>query len=118
MSTAIDTQPILSVLLAPPASLTEVFHRINSLIPQDQRLVTIRPSTTVEQATQIMREKRFSQLPVVEGHEVLGVFSHRSLAEKLLEMGSVPNDWASLLVDDFLEDIPFLDIWGELVGEN
>ena len=114
MSTAVDTQPVLAVLLAPPASLTEAFHRINSLIPEDQELVKIRPTTTVAEATQIMRERRFSQLPVVEGREVLGVFSYRSLTEHLLAMGSVPKDWASFPVDDFLEEIPCLDVWGEL----
>lgn len=87
--------------------LTELFHRINSLIPDEQTLETISPSMTAADAIELMRERRFSQLPVVEGTEVLGIFSYRSFALEVIKMGKEKVLPGSLLVEDFIEKISF-----------
>ena len=70
------------------ASLTNVFHRLNSVLPDNQRVVTVPPETTASDAIQLMQEHGFSQLPVVVKDEVLGLFSYRSFAHAVLELVS------------------------------
>ena len=62
---------------------SELFHRINRIIPTNQKLLTVPPKCKVREAVALMRAHGFSQIPVVEGNEVLGVFSFRSLARFL-----------------------------------
>ena len=93
--------------------LTELFHRINSLIPDEQELKTISPSMTAADAIELMRERRFSQLPVVEGTEVLGIFSYRSFALEVIKMGKEKVLPGSLLVEDFIEKISFACVTDE-----
>jgi hypothetical protein len=63
--------------------ISELFHRINRVIPLDQLLVSVSPDTPVVEAIRLMQKRGFSQLPVIEGTELLGVFSYRSLGEPL-----------------------------------
>ena len=92
-------------------SLMDSFHRVNSLLPEDQVVATVGPGTTVAEAIQLMREHGFSQLPVVEGNEVLGVFSFRSFAEQILEMVAMKGaSLENLTVDEFIEELKFVHI--------
>src|ERR1017187_3661960 len=59
---------------------SELFHRINRIIPEDQSVLTIPPSCRVRDAVALMRKHGYSQVPVVDNGEVLGVFSFRSFA--------------------------------------
>lgn len=94
-----------------PPSLLDLFHRVNSLLPEDQVLVAVRPGTTVAEAIQLMRKHGFSQLPVIEGSEVLGVFSFRSFAVQMLEMGEMKGvPLENLTVDEFIEELRFVHI--------
>jgi CBS domain-containing protein len=61
---------------------SELFHRINRIIPENQQLLTIGPATAVRDAIALLRTHGYSQAPVVAGGEVLGVFSYRSFALK------------------------------------
>lgn len=88
---------------APSASIVELFHMVRSLIPGDQKAVTVTPETTVAEAVEIMKEHGFSQLPVVSGNAVLGNFSYRSLTSKLLQLKTVDADLRDLPVDEFME---------------
>ena len=45
---------------------SELFHRINRIIPQDQSLLTIPPDCRVRDAVALMRKHRYSQVPVVD----------------------------------------------------
>lgn len=87
------------------SSVTELFHRINRLLPVDQKVVSISPATKVGDALQLMKDCHFSQLPVVEGREVLGLFSYRSLALKLLEINPNKHNPAELPVEEAMEII-------------
>ena len=93
--------------------LTELFHRLNSVIPDEQKLETIPPSMTAADALGLMRKRRFSQLPVVEGTEVMGIFSYRSFALEVIRMGKEKVLPGSLRVEDFIEKISFARITDE-----
>ncbi|WP_421118586.1 CBS domain-containing protein [Aquihabitans daechungensis] len=60
-----------------------LFHVVNDLVPDGQELVTVPPDASVEEAMQLMRDHDYSQLPVLSGPNVLGLFSYRSLASHL-----------------------------------
>src|SRR6266545_3207160 len=97
---------------------SELFHRINRIIPPDQTVLTVPPSCFVREAIAIMRKHGYSQLPVVENGEVLGVFSYRSFA--LEAAGSTLDDWTrqkcapgDLKVEEFLEQFEFARVTEE-----
>lgn len=88
-------------------SLTALFHLVRSLIPTDKELITISPDTTVAVAAELMQKHNISQLPVVAGDEVLGVFSFRSLVTHLLNMGNMREYFGDLRVDELMEQFEF-----------
>jgi CBS domain-containing protein len=96
--------------------LTEVFHRINKLIPESQDLEIISPKTIVADALIIMEKNRFSQLPVVAGEEVLGIFSYRSFARKAIDFGNGDGkiNLSNMTVDEFIEEVNFVHIKEDL----
>ena len=61
---------------------SELFHRINRIIPEDQSVLTILPGCKVRDAIALMRKHGYSHVPVVDNGEVLGVFSFRSFAQE------------------------------------
>lgn len=109
--------PIHSESTAEHSTLTDDFHRLNSLIPSDQDVVSVRPSTTVAEAVHLMLENNYSQIPVVEGSHVLGVFSFRSLTRTSVGMESVPQNLRELPVDEFLEQFRFFHIHHDIREE-
>jgi CBS domain-containing protein len=99
-------------------SLTELFHLVKSLIPAGQKVVSIPPDATVAEALRIMDREDFSQLPVAAGNIVLGVVSYRSLARHLLALGPVREGYEDLPVDEFMEDLRFVqstDNWASIL---
>jgi predicted transcriptional regulator len=87
---------------------TELFHRINRIIPTDQVVLTMPPNCRVREAVALMRKHGYSQVPVVKNNEVLGVFSFRSFAQEAASASL--EDWqkqrtapGDLPVDEFLE---------------
>ena len=99
--------------------VSELFHRINRIIPEGQQIKFIPPTTTVREAVELMRELNYSQLPVIQGNEVLGVFSYRSFAkeaaavtfEKLKSQSYAPGD---LTVDECLEKFDFANVTDDM----
>jgi len=89
-------------------SLAELFHLVRSLVPMDQRVFTGSPDMTVVEAIQIMHQHNFSQLPIIAGDTVLGVFSFRSLASGLLKMEGSTEHLGDLPVDEFVEQFRFV----------
>jgi predicted transcriptional regulator len=98
---------------------SELFHRINRIIPEDQVVLTVPPNRRVRDAVALMREHGYSQVPVVENDEVLGVFSFRSFAkgaanatlEEWTKQKTAPGD---LPVDEFLEQFAFARVTEEI----
>lgn len=98
---------------------SKLFHRINRIIPPDQVVLTVSPTCLVRDAVALMREHGYSQLPVLKGNEVLGVFSLRSLAQEAAK--ATLEDWTKqkcapgdLPVDDFLEQFEFARVTEEM----
>ena len=99
--------------------VTELFHRINRLIPESQQLLTIPPEMPVREAIAILRQQGYSQLPVVIGEEVLGVFSYRSFAQKAAEatwqdMSQEKCAPSDLAVEECLERFEFARVTDEM----
>jgi len=114
-----QAKPPLGTDVDSQQSLTDQFHQVRSLIPKGQAVVSVGPRDTVATALGRMRQGNFSQLPVVAGTEVLGVFSHRSLATRLVRMRSVHEDLDTLPVDEFTEPFHFAqpsDQWESILG--
>jgi CBS domain-containing protein len=99
---------------SPPLdSVMSIFHRLNRVLPENQVVATIRPSQTVAEAFRIMKRGGFSQLPVVEGDEVLGLFSYRSFSEILLHIKKPRGNLIDLTVDEFVEKPQFARVTDE-----
>jgi len=69
------------------ASVTELFHRVNSVIPDAQKLVTVEPEMFVTDALDLLEQHGFSQVPVVVGQEVLGLFSYQTFSRSVISLG-------------------------------
>src|SRR5437879_11372015 len=96
-----------------PESVAELFHRLNRVLPENQIVVKIAPTTRVSEAMQWMKKAGFSQLPVVEGEAVLGFFSYRSFAEGVVRMGKSRIELGDLPVEEFIEKGQFARVTDE-----
>jgi predicted transcriptional regulator len=98
---------------------SELFHRINRIIPENQSVLKVLPNCLVRDAIAEMRQYGYSQVPVVENGEVLGVFSFRSFAkgaasatlEEWIKQKAAPGD---LPVDEFMEQFEFARVTEEM----
>jgi len=98
---------------------SELFHRINRIIPEDQSILAVPPTCRVREAIALMRTHGYSQVPVVENGEVLGVFSLRSFAYE--SASATLDEWnkqkcssGDLTVDEFLEQFEFARVTEEM----
>ncbi len=96
-------------------NLTRYFHRLNRVVPEGQDILKLTPETRVGDAIQQLLHHHYSQAPVVEGRTVLGVFSLRSFASKLIWLAGKPVDTSKRPVlerpvEDFLEELRFAHI--------
>ena len=99
--------------------VSEIFHRINRIIPENQDLLIISSKTNVRDALALMEQHGYSQLPVVDGGEVLGVFSYRSFARRaaagtiseIQREKCAPGDIA---VEECLEEFQFARVTDEM----
>lgn len=98
---------------------SEVFHRINRIIPENQVIVSVLPDCLVRDAVALMQKHGYGQVPVIENGEVLGVFSFRSFArgaanltlDTWMKQKTAPGD---LPVDEFLEQFDFARLTEEM----
>ena len=93
-----------------PQSIAELFHRLNRVIPENQVITKVAPTTTVSEALCAMKKAGYSQIPVVVGDSVLGVFSYRSVALGLLNLGRPKRGICELPVEEFIEKAHFARI--------
>jgi CBS domain-containing protein len=84
------------------------FHEVGSLFPEEYSIVSVEPATPVAAALAIMLEKRYSQLPVVDGGTLRGVFSLWSLAHQIADAPQLKI--ADLKVADVMEDLPAVTV--------
>lgn len=100
-----STIPSLRIVGGPvdPQTITDLFHRVNKLLPEEQKLSIVRPTTTVGEAIRLMKNSGFAQLPVVENGEVLGLFSYRSFASEVVSLDCKKHNPAEMPVEEFME---------------
>jgi CBS domain-containing protein len=67
-------------------ALGSLHGRLNDFTAENQQLQTVPRDTLVADALTIMRQAGFSQLPVMHNDRLVGVFSYRSFARRLLEL--------------------------------
>jgi predicted transcriptional regulator len=101
-------------------SVTELFHRLNNVMPQDQQIVAVAPELPVVDALKKMEKHHFSQLPVVVGRAVLGMFSYRSFSNAVIAHSEKATknqkfNPLELLVEDCLEKATFARVTDEFV---
>ncbi len=75
------------------------FHVVNSVIQDGSEVVTVPPDMSAQQALALMREHGFSQVPVMKGKAILGVFSYRAFALEVADGAELALD---LPVEEFL----------------
>lgn len=90
------------------AELADPVQRIGRLVDTDRKLVTVRPGTSVLEASTIMMMRDFSQLPVLRTeHDCLGMVSWRSIGTAAaLQRGCVVVDDCMEPVETFEFDAP------------
>ncbi len=96
------------------AGVTELFHRVNKLLPENQDLVVVSPDCPAAEALALMSAHNYSQVPVVSGQVVLGAFSYRSFARGVLETQGEKTHPLELPVDEFTEELTIVHITAEL----
>lgn len=105
----------------PPAeperpSIMHIFHRVNRVLPEDQEVLTIPPDMKAAAALALMCKHSYSQLPVVVGESVLGVFSYRSFAHEAAKMESGRSVDGDLTVEEFLEEPTYARVTDEFAA--
>ena len=104
-----------------PDLVAEYFHRLNRVIPEEQKLTTVPSDCKIGDALQIMATKGYSQLPVMTDGKVVGVFTYRKFAqfvapkdgEHWKRLGCCPSE---LTVDDCLERFAFAALTDEMTS--
>ena len=100
-------------LIPPAESVARLFHRLNRVIPDNQKVTVLASTSKVSEAIRTMKKMGYSQLPVVEGETVLGIFSFRSLAEGAVRLGKLKIAIGDLQVDEFVEKAQFARVTDE-----
>src|SRR6266487_155835 len=113
---AIETVEPVSMAPSGESRLTLLFHRVNSVIPEAQEVVTVAPSTTAGEALALLAQHRFSQVPVVRGGEVLGSFSYRSFARRAVELQQGHGPLEELPVEELMEALDLAHATEELAS--
>src|SRR5690242_15402357 len=85
-------------------SFTELFHRLNSLLPDDQKVLTVPGDMLANAALELLNQNRFSQLPVFVAGEVIGMFSFRSFSKAVIELSSGKTKTKGFLDDLTVEE--------------
>ena len=86
------------------SSITELFHRINRVLPDDQGVVSVQGDMLASEALELLRVHGYSQLPVLIGSEVIGIFSYRSFSRTVLDLCSSKGNPKTLLADLTVEE--------------
>ena len=97
-------------------SLKDLFYLVKQVLPDTQELITFHPGTPVADALGVMCKNNLSQVPVLAGTDVIGVFSYRSLAQGMIKLPRNEQSLLSLHVEEFLEDLRFAQITDELTA--
>jgi hypothetical protein len=96
-------------------SVAHVLYQVSELLPDQQTVLSVPPTTTASDALKLMKEHGYSQVPVIQNNIVVGVFSHRSFANGVLDLAGESKLRAEQLpVLDFVEQLAFADLAAEI----
>ncbi len=90
------------------ANSVREFMHIGRVIPPGQQVLTIPPTESVGAALQVMRERDYSQLPVMHGNRVVGSFTWRCFAYGVHVVPPAGTDPLATPVEDWLEDLQYV----------
>lgn len=104
----------------------------------NQTLITISPDDTVYQALTVMAERNLTALPVVKNNALLGIFSERDYARKIILQGKrsretkiseimtaklitvepsqTVNDCMCIMTERRIRHLPVMNPEGEMIG--
>jgi CBS domain-containing protein len=87
-------------------------------LPENQEVVSVQPDLPAVEALNQMASRGFSQLPIVVGKEVLGLFSYRSFSRAVINLcqnalATEPPALSELTVEDCREDANFARVTDE-----
>src|SRR5476649_1261831 len=85
-------------------SVTGLFHRLNSVLPIDQEIISVLPETPVQEALDLLGKHGFSQLPVMVNSQVLGLFSYRSFSQAVIKLSGDAKNQKFNPKEMFVED--------------
>ncbi|MQA37556.1 CBS domain-containing protein [Rugamonas aquatica] len=99
--------------------ISSLFHQINRVLPEQQKLLFLRPDMKAAEALSLLKLNGYSQAPVIFNGSVLGVFSFRSFSLKCADFSlehaqkerRAPGDFT---VDECLEQFTYVRITEEL----
>jgi predicted transcriptional regulator len=114
MTAATDASALVNPAMRP--AITELFHRISRVLPQDQEILELAPQTKAFEAIAMLKVRNYSQAPVVESGTVVGIFSFRSFSVELASQSPDKMKAASLLVEECMEAVgpdQFRSVTGE-----
>jgi predicted transcriptional regulator len=114
MSSDDNRMPTAANLAA--ASITDLFHRINRVLPENQLVLTVPGEMIASEALKLLRQNHFSQVPVVVAGEVLGMFTYRSFADTVLAAVTSKSSkiaLQNLTVEECLEKAEFARVTDE-----
>jgi CBS domain-containing protein len=98
-------------------SITDLFHRLNRVLPENQHVLTVPGEMVAYEALRLLRQHHFSQVPVVVAGEVLGLFSYRSFSAAVLaasaSRGGSKIALENLTVEECLEKAEFARVTDE-----
>src|SRR5262245_27090771 len=86
------------------SSIAELFHRINSVLPDDQEVRFAPGDMLASKALELLQEHGYSQLPVRIGNETIGMFSYRSFSKTVVELSSSKAGSKAFLEDLTVEE--------------
>ncbi len=100
---SINTSAAFLESLSSVGQLSELFHMVNRILPDDHTPVAVSSTMPAGDALALMETRGFSQVPVMEGKFVLGLFSYRAFALEVAKLGKQAGGASSLPVFEFLE---------------
>ncbi|PPK92507.1 CBS domain protein [Kineococcus xinjiangensis] len=106
-------ESIIELSTSQASGLPSDFFQVAQMLPGDQEVVSVGLRASVAEALSLMRENDYSQLPVVLGNRVFGVFSYRSLAAGLAS-GAIDGNPLESPVSDLLADLAFVRLRDDL----
>jgi acetoin utilization protein AcuB len=78
--------------------------KVSAFMTPRDRLITVTPETTLEKAAQLMHDHKIGCLPVLEGHQLVGIITKADILERFVDVMGLKEEGTRLTIT--LEDEP------------